>query len=117
MSQFENQLVSDTQLHATIHARKQEVKKFSMQLHAGLKLFCYNPTAGTLEEVSFEQATIALTEPNLNGDGNDRLKITFIPGCHYVQAINYKNAMRKLNLKKHTATDDSDQKRQSRHSV
>lgn len=69
-----------------------ELKIFSMNLHSGLKLWCHNPTEQTLEEVIYKDVALDTT------DGSLRYKVMFVPGCRYVQALNIKNALRKLKL-------------------
>lgn len=70
-----------------------EVKIMSMILPNGVKMWCYNPIEGTLEEVTYKEAAV---DPI---DGSIRYKAMFLPGCSYVRAINTKNALRKLKLK------------------
>jgi hypothetical protein len=73
--------------------QKMEYKKIgSMILKTGMKLWAYNPSAGTVEEVHIDRKSAAC---DFNGNAIKNGKVLYDPMCIYIQALNRKNAERK----------------------
>jgi len=93
MKELDEDVLAPIEVEAEAKQPTSEVKIMSMILPNGVKLWCYNPKEGTLEQVVYKEVAVDTI------DGSTRYKAMFLPGCSYVRAINTKNALRKLKLK------------------
>jgi hypothetical protein len=73
---------------------QQEYKyKGSVRLRRGMKIYSFNPETTELKEVELTGKVIV----DLKGSPHKKLQTTYNPKCWYIQAINYKNAQRKVD--------------------
>lgn len=65
----------------------------------GLKLFEYNEVTKKIKEAEFIQKDFVLdfTKPNPAEDFLSKFKVKVNKDCKYIQAINIKNALKKIN--------------------
>lgn len=76
--------------------QKQEYKQVgSIYMKTGCKLFAYNTETVKMEEV--KQANLTKGIVNFDGTPHTERQTQYNPACLYFQAINLKNAMRKLS--------------------
>lgn len=80
---------------------KKTLKLLGSQRHIpGLALWEYNNETGELKKAEFVKETITLRELSQKAIQTIRKKIVMKEGCYYFQALNRKNAIRKLTTHK-----------------
>jgi len=82
---------------SAIHQKKDQKQEYkligSLLLKRGLKLWSYNQTTGELKPAEIVRKVMI----GYNGKEKKSNKVQFSPDCLYLQALNRKNAIKKIN--------------------
>lgn len=86
-------------INTDVEVKKQLTLIKSERKISGLRLFEYNTITKEIKEAEFllKDYLLDFTKPDPAKDLLSRLKVKHNPNCKYIQAINKKNALKKLN--------------------